>query len=138
MSREIPHDRPLSADDRQYLLERGNYALVTRLDETHGAQSANEDYLTGDGTGPDTLPLTTSEQRANRRAALEAELRRLNEIDGTSAPADEVPADEDEEPPAYEDLTMEELKAELSSRSLKTSGSKQDLVDRLYADDNSR
>jgi hypothetical protein len=43
MSRNIPQDQALSAEDRQYLLDRGRESLVERLDEEHGVVDGSDE-----------------------------------------------------------------------------------------------
>jgi hypothetical protein len=43
MSREIPQDRPLSAEDRKYLLDRGREGLIERIDEEQGVEDGSDE-----------------------------------------------------------------------------------------------
>lgn len=51
MSKQIDFGRPLSDDDRQYLLERGQDAIVDRVDKSHadrGTKAAEPSTATAD------------------------------------------------------------------------------------------
>jgi hypothetical protein len=43
MSRNIPQDQSLSAEDRKYLLDRGRDSLVDRIDEEHGVDDGSDE-----------------------------------------------------------------------------------------------
>jgi SAP domain len=43
MSRQIPMDKPLSAEDREYLHARGEHQRVEQMDETFGVEEEEED-----------------------------------------------------------------------------------------------
>lgn len=63
MSREIPEDEPLSAEDRAYLEQRAEYQRIRRMDEMHG-------------TGPEVEP--ESEEGVTQQISdLEAQLNDL-------------------------------------------------------------
>jgi hypothetical protein len=123
---------PLTQEERNYLSERGLYAEIERADGLSGTESP--ELPAGDGTGLRLAPLNTAEARAARAEQLR---RELAELEGTDA------ASESAEEDSYEDWKLEDLKAEIDTRNdgrpadqkLSKTGTKQDLVDRLYADD---
>jgi hypothetical protein len=132
---KVDFSSPLTNQERGYLEARGLYADIERADNMHGVETPA--FGAGDGTGLQQVSLMTSEQRASERERL---LARLAEIGGDSETAG---TDEDAEPDPYEVWEPADLKAEIdrrnqeSGREVKISkaGSKQDLADRLYADD---
>lgn len=121
--------KPLTDVERAYLEERGQQATIARVDEVHGVETPAPG--SGDGTGPVSHGTTVHDVRDDRIAQLERELALLK---GESA--DDEDADDEVEP--YEAWTVPDLDAELKDRQLSTDGKKQDKVDRLYLDDESR
>lgn len=128
MSMEVDFSTPLTLKEREYLLERGRYADIERMDNAHGG-STPEELTAGDGTGTVPVSLLSSDQAAARRAKLLAELKQLDEIEGVSQDPD------DDELPPYESWKVPELDAELKDRKLPVVGTKEEKVARLYKDD---
>lgn len=134
MSMKVDFTTPLTTAERSYLESRGLYADIERSDALNGVETPA--YGEGDGTGLQQVGLMTSEQRASERERL---LARLAEIGGAGV----VDSGDEEEPDPYEVWSVDDLKAEIdrrnqeSGREVKISkaGSKQDLADRLYVDD---
>jgi SAP domain len=127
MSMAVDFSTPLTTKEREYLLARGRYADVERADNAHGT-TGDPGLLAGDGTGLEPKSLLTSEAAARRKADLLAELRAIEELEG-SADAD------DEEGIPYEKWKLSELQDEAKRRNLDPIGVKQVVVDRLYSDD---
>jgi hypothetical protein len=53
MSQQVPMDKPLSDQDREYLLSRGSDQVVAMLDERFGAESSEPVHIED---GEDVLP----------------------------------------------------------------------------------
>lgn len=136
MSMKVDFTTPLTDEERAYLDSRGSYADIQRADALNGVETPASGV--GDGTGLQQVGLMTSEQRASERERLRA---RLAEIEGESETAQTD--DEDAEPDPYEVWTTKDLHAEIDRRNaeagrevkISKAGGKQDLADRLYADD---
>lgn len=136
MSMEIDLSTPLSREEREYLANRGRYAELERADGMHGVESP--ELSGGDGTGPATHETTLTFVQEQRIAELERQLALLRGGD----PEPDGGDSEDAADP-YEVWTAEELKAEIDRRNggradnakISKSGSKTDLANRLYADD---
>jgi hypothetical protein len=136
MSMGIDFTKPLTDEERDFLLVRGRYADIEKADNAHGTST---DLGEGDGTGTVQQPVLTSERAAQRREEL---LRELAEIDAFEASDDEDEDDEDEVPP-YESWKSGDLNAEIDRRNegrddatkISKAGSVQDRANRLYADD---
>lgn len=109
MSKQIDFSKPLSDEDRQYLLDRGQDAVVDRVDESHARKGKK-----------------AAEQPA---AAAAAESEPDTEWFGPARPEDGG-TDED----WLEAWTVPQLKAQLDFYKVqyKSSASKQDLKDALY------
>lgn len=137
MSMKVDFTTPLTEQERAYLDSRGSYADIQRADALNGVDTPASGE--GDGTGIQQVGLMTSEQRASERERL---LARLREIGGDSETAD-TDDEEDAEPDPYEVWTTKDLQAEIDRRNaeagrevkISKAGGKQDLADRLYADD---
>lgn len=130
MSMEVDLSTPLTDEERKYLMERGKYADVERVDNLHGGETPDE-LLAGDGTGAQPVSVLTSDQMATRKERLLAELRAIEEAEQAS---DDSVGDDGDVPP-YESWKAAELKKELKARNLSQSGSQDELVARLYEDD---
>ncbi len=127
MSQEVDLSTPLTADEYRYLVERSRGDLIERSHAMHGTSDEDfADVLSGDGTGPQPMPLATAEARAARRDQL---LRELEALDGDNAEESDAP----DRP--YAEWSGAELDEELTARGLPKSGSKSDKVARLEADD---
>ncbi len=132
MSMQVDYTTPLTESERTYLESRGLYADIERADALNGVETPA--FGEGDGTGLQQVGLMTSEQRATEKERL---LARLREIDPDGFEPD------GEEPEPYEVWSGEDLKAEIDRRNaeagrevkISKAGGKQDLADRLYADD---
>jgi hypothetical protein len=127
MSMEVDLSTPLTNKERAYLLERGKYADVDRMDNSFGT-TGDADLLTGDGSGPNVKQLATGEAAAQRRQELLAELALLDQHYGGSD-------DSDEQLPPYEKWPVAELDAELTARELPVTGNKSEKAKALYAND---
>jgi hypothetical protein len=116
---EIKPDGPLSAEARQYLVDRNRHEEVRRIDDLHPPkaedvpQSQNESW-----TPANSLSLLSADE-------LQAELDRRK--------AAEAEAEDGDTP--YEEWTVKELDAELRDRELPTTGKPADKAARLRADD---
>jgi hypothetical protein len=142
MSRQINEEEPLSAEDRRHLEERGNYALIRRMDEMHG-------------TGPEQEEETEA-SLANRIGEMEAELNDLRGRQTQLRIAREqqeagvkdntvVNGEGGQEPvvDGYGDKTKAELQEEIDFRNtdreaeyqISRNGTRAQLIERLRADD---
>lgn len=138
MSMQVDYTTPLTKEERAYLESRGLYSDIERADQLNGVETPA--FSEGDGTGLQQVGLMTSEQRATERERL---LARLQEIDGGSEAAGDDVTEDDGEPDPYEVWSVEDLKSEIDRRNqepgrevkISKAGGKQDLADRLYADD---
>jgi hypothetical protein len=142
MSRVINEEEPLSAEDRNYLEQRGNYGLIRRMDERHGSAVAPEEE-TEESLSQQIADLEgQAEALRARRTALqtareqeEARVRDNTVVDGQGG--SENRADD------YEDAswTKARLAAEIEKRNedrdddeqVSSSGTKAQLVERLRA-----
>lgn len=115
MSRQVPVDRPLSEEDREYLLTRGRDSLVARLDAAFSAEEETE----GDAEPGDVEPGAEVDDEGD---ADEAE----------PETAEAVPAEVSD---LYDKMTAEELREECRARDLSSKGNKTALVARLREDD---
>lgn len=117
MTRQIPIDKPLSDEDRGYLLMRGDTALIERLDFQYNPKA----------------------EEAEAAAAVDDE----EDDEEDTEPGDEEDEDEEDEEgedPNYEEWTIAELKAAIDKRNLEgaglaVSGTKPDLAARLREHD---
>lgn len=121
MARDIPLDKPLTRADRKYLEDRGQYALVARIEQNYPQDDPDEQPLPFHVGGDAGLDAVSAEN-----AALRAELEALK--------ASQSPKDDDELPP-YIEWKKEDLVKEAEARKLATTGTKQELADRLDAYD---
>jgi hypothetical protein len=125
---------PLTAEEAQYLANRGRDAELYGAADRHG-QDVNELLAdrSGDGTGPRTMQLNTGLQQVESADVL---LERLREM-GVNVEVKEEPLDEesDGEVAPYESWKVSELDAELKRRNLPVTGDKQAKANALYADD---
>lgn len=139
MSREIDTSKPLSSEDRQYLMERGSEQQVAYLDQLHGVELSDEerqDLNEPRNEGPSMPPLVTTtivdKQREDEESRRAKQLAEEAGLDYTSAPEE---SDEEYEEDQYDRMNARELKDELRSRDLPTSGRVEELRDRLRDDD---
>lgn len=126
MSMGVDYSKPLTPEERAYLLERGKYGDIDRADAMHGVETPPDEG--GDGTGLVPVSALTSEQAAGERERL---LARLAEIDGTDADDD----DADDALPPYEEWKITELRKEAKARNLDTTGDVPALAARLRTND---
>jgi hypothetical protein len=133
MSMGVDLSSALTAEERAYLAERGRYADIDRVDALHGVTDA-PDLGSGDGTGPQMVPLMTGEQRAGEAARLRARLAELE--------AEDTEDSDEETAEPYEAWKVDELKAEIDRRNVGRAteaqlpkGTKAQMVDTLYDDD---
>jgi hypothetical protein len=142
MSREINQDEPLSEEDRKYLEDRGNYALIRRMDEMHGTapepeaeteesllqQIADREAEVADLRARHTALVLAREQQ-------EAGVKDNTVVDGQGG--SEAKTD------TYDELNKPQLSAEIEKRNtgrdpedkMSSSGTKAQLIERLRADD---
>lgn len=104
MSRQIDPDKPLSAEDRDYLQRRGEYVAIARNDARFAAESAAE---------------ASDEEEGGE-----------NPPDGSSAGTDDDSPEFGTEE-WFAKATIPVLKEELKKRELPVSGTKDELVSRL-------
>lgn len=123
MSKQIDLSKPLSEEDRAYLLSRGR----------------TYDIAIADGNDASSLSAGPSFDANTDAAKLLAETPNTGDVNtlGREAGApDQSSGDAPTgEPSQYEDLTVAQLKDELERRDLPTTGKKPELVARLDADD---
>lgn len=155
MSREIDTSKPLSQEDRQYLLSRGNEQQVERLDALHRVQLSEEErrgLTTPSNEGP-AMPdfvnptLATAEMRAagngetsedgleEYRAAAEADNLDLRDERREETLADQQEAQgaalTSQDGDQYDSMRKPELTAEAERRGLPTGGTAEQLRARL-------
>lgn len=104
MARQIDQSKPLSDEDRDWLLTRGQNGLVERLDREFAGQPAE---------APEDEPEEVEDQPNG----------------------DDPDADGEPEEASYDHLVVKELEQLLKDRGLPTSGTKQELIDRLTESD---
>lgn len=131
MAREIDLTKPLSDEDRQYLVDRCRWSQLAQADELASAQEAQR------AASEEHTPSTPSPQPPTTVVG--------------GAPVEPTQGATSDEQDPYEEWTYEELKAELDVRKQEAlnegmptdeagklfskGGSQKDLVARLYADD---
>lgn len=143
MSREIDTSdlESLEAEDLKYLHDR-NQISTSEFAEALGVSEGELKGRLQEVAEGATLSL---EERANTGTANTAGLKeeeyeqRLKVNNGLTDEGEEPEGDEDEEEEetSYEDMTNDQLRAELAGRELSTSGNKEAMVQRLQADDES-
>ena len=136
MARTIDLSKPLSDDDRQYLVTRDRWRDLAEADGHNDPQRARQEA-----------------QEGYRRTQVASTV--LSPTSPGQTPRVQEPdAGGDGDEPPYEEWTFEELKAELKDRKAEAlesgmseneakeryslGGSQKDLVDRLYADDSAK
>lgn len=131
MARDIPFDRPLKRADRQYLEDRGQYALVQRLDQNYPQTDPNE--LPVVTTGNESVDLLVRENGLlqARLAELEVALLAKSHEPESDGDGDGGDGDGGEEVLPYSEWDKKDLVAEAELRGLAKSGSAADLVKRL-------
>lgn len=126
MARDIPYDKPLSRADRQYLEDRGQYALVARLDQNFPQDDPDEQPLPA--TGNPNVDLLVQENGV--LTAEVKELRRqLAEVHQSQEPVNAN--DSGDELPPYAKWKKAELVAETTARGLSSEGTVPELAARL-------
>lgn len=130
MSREIPFDKPLTRADREYLENRGQYAMVQRLDQNYPQNDPNEQPVVTSGNANVDLLVRENALLQARLAELEVALSATsqNAVDDGDEKGD---AGEGDEAPPYATWKKDDLAAEAEARGLSKSGSKDELVKRL-------
>jgi hypothetical protein len=135
MSMGIDLNKPLTPEERAYLNERGQTAVIERVDALHGVQ--DDTVFEGDGTGPRTNQLMTGLAVIERPEVLVKQLEDM----GYKVTIEEInPAGADEEDdeellPPYEQWKVPELDKELKARDLPVTGDKAAKAAALRADD---
>lgn len=135
MAREIDLTKPLSAEDRQYLVDRCAWSRIAQADQIAADEAQAKAVEQNEITTPQPTPTATG------AAALHA---------AQTAQEEQAASDDEEEAP-YEEWSYDDLKAELDRRKqleldggmaqeeanklFSKGGSQKDLVARLYADD---
>jgi SAP domain len=128
VSWDINLDEPLSDEHRQYLLDRDRRDLVAANDAEFGGEEVVATAPGLQGTEPS---LTTGQTVPGASAAAPVG---ENVLSGNVSPG---PSSTAALPDDYEEWTNDQLRAELSRRELPRSGNKEELIDRLVADDES-
>jgi hypothetical protein len=151
MSRQIDMSKPLSAEDRAWLIDNNREDEVRANDEAHGRDSSDL------GTARGAMPFVTGQEpsggadrmiptgltpnsanadldRERREAQLKAAMEGPSSSDG--AEAGDLTYETDDNP--YEDWKLDALQNEAGKRELSKSGTKAELADRLRADDEER
>lgn len=128
MSMAVDFTKPLTEEELGYLVMRGRMADIERAENQFGPVENSHVYYAGDGTGPESLPATQAEQRADRKRRILAELAEIEAAEGGGD-------DEAEELPPYEQWKAAELNKELKNRQLPTDGDNAAKAARLRADD---
>lgn len=150
MSREIDMSKPLSDEDRAWMLENNRDNEVRANDEAHGRDSSDigraggMPFVTGGepSLGSDrSIPtgLTPNSQEADLdRERREAQLKAATEGGASADPlaTGDLVYETDDKP--YEDWSAAELQNEAGKRELSKSGTKAELAERLRADDEER
>lgn len=142
MSRQIDVEAgPLSAEDRLYLEQRGNYAAIRKNEELFGAGEQDQESEASLDGKIEKLEEELQGLR-DRKAALvlAREQEQAGVVDRTSVNGQGgEESDEDD----YDDMTVDQLKAEITSRNadrdpedrISLQGNKAALIERLRADD---
>lgn len=144
MSRTIDPDKPLTAEDRKYLVERGNYALIKKMDDEHGtAPDENGDTEEGLAARIAELEAEANELRGRQtqlriaREQREAQVRDNTVVDGQGG--SENRQDDYEDRKWTRDLLAAEIERRNEGRDdeykMSSSGTKAQLIERLRADD---
>jgi hypothetical protein len=140
MSMEVDYTTPLTDKEREFLLERGRYADIERMDNSF---STDTSYGEGDGTGLVQRSVVSSDVMADRKAALLRELAQIEELESSTTVAPVDGEDEDEDP-GYESWKVSELQEEIDQRNadgrsdeykINRNGTKPELAARLREDD---
>lgn len=92
--------------------------------------------LVKDPSAPD-LGVNTGSIAVLSTEQLEAEIERRKAAETQPSIGDKGGIEDDEEDEAYEDMSNDDLRAELASRDLAVSGTKDELIKRLEEDDES-
>jgi len=128
MSMKVDYSKPLTEEELAYLHMRGRTADIERAENQFGPVENADVYLAGDGTGPEQLPATDAEQRADRKRRILAELAAIEAAEGGGD-------EEVEELPPYEQWKTAELNKELKNRQLPADGDNAAKAARLRKDD---
>lgn len=150
--RHIPEDKPLSAEDRQWLTDWGRTDQIKRIDEANGVDDTEPErtiresdlrsLLQSHGIEPgDDVLDTLKGVLEGTNMAPAAKSNRLGDSAAHVAPEDEEPQPGPDEDGTtndwYEDdgVTVDDLKDELGERELSKSGNKGELIARLRESD---
>lgn len=127
MSREIDQTKPLSAEDREYLLQRGHEQTVQYLDQLHDSRASEEEQRELDTPGNEgpAMPEFQDPSLASQ-TALHAE-----DVEPDADDADDADAEGDR----YDEMNKPALKAEAERRELPVGGTAEELRERLRAHD---
>lgn len=118
MSRQVDTTKPLSDEDRRYLLERGHEQTVAYIDSLH-AEDAPED--------PEDLDHGPDFPEFQDPALAAAQARVTGDAADASGDSDAEEPDADR----YDEMNKAALKEELADRRLPTSGTADEMRDRL-------
>lgn len=149
MARQIPEDKPLSAEDRQWLTDWGRFDVIRRIDERNGKDETEPEpvipesdlrsLLKSHGIEPgDSVLDTLKGVLSGTNVAPVEQSNTLGDSAAHVAPESNEAEDEEEETGDwYEDdgVTIDDLKDELAARELSKSGNKGDLIARLRESD---
>jgi len=166
MSRLIDETKPLSDDDRAFLLQNGQENRVRQLDATHGVETPLPPFMTGGepalqtgvpmgvlsapglspaqiasvaGGAPQFLALASASEEQ-----LKEELRRRKAVRQAAGVAEQTEPDVASElvvetdESQYETWSADELRAQLEYRELSKAGNKTEMAARLREDDEER
>ena len=152
MSKNVDLTKPLSDEDKEYLNSRARGWQVEENDRQFKRGKFAEDFeeefkpnytvappLVEPGSDADTPPRFVGQRPYGVDRAVWGGSTGVEEQEAYANTAAEPHAEvqseeqpeEDEEPVTVDDLTVDQLKAELKARDLKTSGDKKELQERL-------
>lgn len=123
MSKQIDLSKPLSEDDRAYLVSRGRTSDILIAD---GKDASAE-------TAGPSFDATASAEELLAKTPHTGDVNAMGVQ--SKQPVTTAPADAEPEPSKYDDLTKQQLEDELERRELPKSGKKPDLIARLVEDD---
>jgi hypothetical protein len=136
MARQIDPDKPLSAEDRQWLEDWSRYEQIRLHDEAHPPEDGGSTDAQADALFDNLKPLQSGSDATGEQEEEEDPLKGESAtFTNLSAPEDD--SDGDDEGDWYEDegVTNDDLRDELGKRELSKSGNKEELIARLREDD---
>lgn len=154
--RQIPEDKPLSAEDRQWLTDWGRFDQIKRIDEANGPsnddtpekripesdlRSLLRDVGVEVGEDDDVLDAVRALASGRNTVPAEKQMRlgdsaaHVSPDDAANGGGDPMLSNAGDSDDDYDDWTNDELKEELGSRELSKSGNKGELVARLRESD---